>query len=1095
MGNTEGRPGAVAPEMSEISFEQKLAEARRLHDPNYDESKDGGGVTEKGEWLKRFSPAKNTDYWINSYTGQTVYEDPTDGANKPQIELHPELKEEMLDNLANHAAMEIAHSQAEKEASTHLLFDLIPNLEDEEAHAMIIKVFRTREICPDQQDGEGNTLLIYAAEYGSYDMAYHLVHTLQADVNVCNVHGCNALFFSCSDPCSIKITELLLANGIRHEVVDYDHGCTAMHYAATINASGPELLRILLKHECNPAVPDHQGNYPIFYAKEAGLDKNVAILEKGRERLPPVRLKKATDALVLATREEDFEYDWEEYQDEAGHIYFYHKSTKTSQWDRPDDVPKCYIHNMIHEDHDPADKPLPPEEPHDGSAALARMRMQAPGGQASDKTLPSDGFGVHDWEECQDENGDTYYWNKVTGESQWEKPIALMSVSGQAAADHLAEREAELKRREEEDKRREEADEEERKRRDEEFAAKEKAMLAEFAAGAGKQQVQKALAMQESQFNEERKALEKKIMDLEHKNELLEHKVEQIPELEKHLDDAQEKIKELNISASEAAQKAATAAGSADAEAIQRMKESHDQALEALKQNATQDLAQLRMKLEAENKEEILKKEQEYKALQQEMEDALEKAKSDEEGHILAVKQDMQKQINILQHTIDLKTKEYEQAVDEKEAAEAQKQLAVDKALQKAHAQSLGDLMGQKLIAKIGHKHDEADKQKLMQSYLKESALRKKVYNELEDLKGAIRVFCRMRPESHAEKERGAKMCVKLDEGEECMGLTIDVHGRPQKFGFDRVFGPGDSQAVVFEDTKRLIQSAIDGFNVCIFAYGQTGSGKSFTMIGAEGADAPPELKGLTPRAVDEIWNIKDHAEGKYTVEVGLSMFELYQDELQDLLRPEGEKAKALEIRIDKKNKVEIIGGQTIPVSSAEDLTEKWKHSMTRRHVRATKMNAVSSRSHLVQVIYLTTIRVDGKRTVGKLTLVDLAGSERSDRTGTTGEGAKEALAINKSLSALGNVINALTTSQKHIPYRNSNLTMLMRDSIGGNSKTLMFVNISPADDNAQETFSSLNFAQRCKKVTNKAKPGVSTKELEALKKEVADLKAQLAGC
>jgi hypothetical protein len=348
-----------------------------------------------------------------------------------------------------------------------------------------------------------------------------------------------------------------------------------------------------------------------------------------------------------------------------------------------------------------------------------------------------------------------------------------------------------------------------------------------------------------------------------------------------------------------------------------------------------------------------------------------------------------------------------------------------------------------------------------------------------------------MRPTSKSEIERGAKMCVEL-KGE--FGLEIMVKGRPQKFEFDCMFGPTSTQAEVFADTKRLVQSAVDGFNVCIFAYGQTGAGKSFTMIGAEGEGAPPELKGLTPRAVDEIYAIKEAATGKYTVDVELSMFELYQDELQDLMRDEGAPPKALPIKIDKKNNVEIIGGRIVPIESAKDLHDKWEHAMSRRHVRATKMNAVSSRSHLVQVIYLETERKNGKRTVGKLTLVDLAGSERSDRTGATGEGAKEALAINKSLSALGNVINALTTGQKFVPYRNSNLTMLMRDSIGGNSKTLMFVNISPADDNAQETFSSLNFAQRCKKVTNNAKPGVSSKELEALKKELAALKAQLAG-
>jgi hypothetical protein len=162
-------------------------------------------------------------------------------------------------------------------------------------------------------------------------------------------------------------------------------------------------------------------------------------------------------------------------------------------------------------------------------------------------------------------------------------------------------------------------------------------------------------------------------------------------------------------------------------------------------------------------------------------------------------------------------------------------------------------------------------------------------------------------------------------------------------------------------------------------------------------------------------------------------------------------------------------------------------------------MNAESSRSHLIcSMIVKLTNRRSGQQTVGKLTLVDLAGSERVDKSGATGEQLKEAQSINKSLSALGDVIAALTTAQSHIPYRNHPLTMLMSDSIGGNAKTLMFVNTSPADYNVQESNNSLAFASRCKDITNMVAAGgangVQAAQVNALKKELAKLKKSGGG-
>ena len=182
-------------------------------------------------------------------------------------------------------------------------------------------------------------------------------------------------------------------------------------------------------------------------------------------------------------------------------------------------------------------------------------------------------------------------------------------------------------------------------------------------------------------------------------------------------------------------------------------------------------------------------------------------------------------------------------------------------------------------------------------------------------------------------------------------------------------------------------------------------------------------------------------------------------------------------------------------VDSAQALQDVIDHAMDQRHVSATAMNSESSRSHLIISVLIETVHaITGRPTVGKLSLVDLAGSERVGKSGVSGEGMEEAMAINKSLSALGDVVNALTTGAKHVPYRNHKLTTLMSDSIGGNAKTLMFVNLSPADYNAEESHSSLLYAERVKKVKNSSAKTVETAEIKALKDQLAKLKKLQGG-
>ena len=322
-----------------------------------------------------------------------------------------------------------------------------------------------------------------------------------------------------------------------------------------------------------------------------------------------------------------------------------------------------------------------------------------------------------------------------------------------------------------------------------------------------------------------------------------------------------------------------------------------------------------------------------------------------------------------------------------------------------------------------------------------EQALRKKYFNMMEDMKGKIRVFARCRPMAAYEKE---KKCSRVVEFPDETTLTVETEKGTKEFVYDHCFGPESTQEEIFEDTRNLIQSSLDGFNVCVFAYGQTGSGKTFTMVGSE------EHPGIVRRTISEIFGYIERNKGKMKLNVKLYMVELYRDNLLDLLRDKKKKEQKLEIKKDKKGTVFVKNATIVNVQSAQELFKLFDTANANRKTASTKMNAASSRSHLVFSLILENTNVATRKTnVGKISLVDLAGSERADKTGATDETLKEAMSINKSLSALGDVISALSTGEKHIPYRNNTLTQLMSDSLGGNAKTLMFVNVSPADYNA----------------------------------------------
>jgi uncharacterized coiled-coil DUF342 family protein len=369
----------------------------------------------------------------------------------------------------------------------------------------------------------------------------------------------------------------------------------------------------------------------------------------------------------------------------------------------------------------------------------------------------------------------------------------------------------------------------------------------------------------------------------------------------------------------------------------------------------------------------------------------------------------------------------------------------------------------------------------LEDKYTSEVTLRRRYFNMLEDLKGKIRVYARTRPLTDIEAEQNQQIVLSTPDEFTC-SHPWRGEKKDRAYEFDEVFPANSSQVHVFEDTKYLVQSALDGYNVCIFAYGQTGSGKTYTIYGD---DANP---GLTPRAISEVMRCVHRDSNKCSVKLECYMLELYRDDLIDLLLPPGVvETPKLEIKKDKKGWVTVPNATVVSVTSAEEINNVVQAGLKVRKTAGTKMNVESSRSHLIfSIVMESTDLQTGAVTKGKLSFVDLAGSERVKKSGAQGDTLKEAQAINKSLSALGDVISALASEQQHIPYRNHKLTMLMSDSLGGNAKTLMFVNVSPTDGNVEETQNSLTYATRVRTIKNNMGKTVESKEVLELKQQIA---------
>ncbi|XP_047951925.1 kinesin-like protein KIN-14N isoform X1 [Salvia hispanica] len=349
--------------------------------------------------------------------------------------------------------------------------------------------------------------------------------------------------------------------------------------------------------------------------------------------------------------------------------------------------------------------------------------------------------------------------------------------------------------------------------------------------------------------------------------------------------------------------------------------------------------------------------------------------------------------------------------------------------------------------------------------------VRKKLHNTILELKGNIRVFCRVRPLLSDDGVGNDVKVVSFPTSMEAQGRGIDLsqNGQKHSFTFDKVFVPDNSQEDVFVEISQLVQSALDGYKVCIFAYGQTGSGKTYTMMGKPGL---LDQKGLIPRSLEQVFQTKQMLEAQgWKYEMQVSMLEIYNETIRDLLSANKSTfdasrvdtaAKQYAIKHDANGNTYVSDLTIVDVRSSREVSYLLERAAQSRSVGKTQMNEQSSRSHFVFTLRIVGVNESTDQQVqGVLNLIDLAGSERLSKSGSTGDRLKETQAINKSLSSLSDVIFALAKKEEHVPFRNSKLTYLLQPCLGGDSKTLMFVNVSPDPASVGESLCSLRFAAR----------------------------------
>nr|XP_014094676.1 kinesin-like protein Klp68D [Bactrocera oleae] len=355
-----------------------------------------------------------------------------------------------------------------------------------------------------------------------------------------------------------------------------------------------------------------------------------------------------------------------------------------------------------------------------------------------------------------------------------------------------------------------------------------------------------------------------------------------------------------------------------------------------------------------------------------------------------------------------------------------------------------------------------------------------------------VQVVVRCRPISNKEQSEGSEEVVAVYPNRgvvEIKNLTEANKEQRKMFTYDAAYDACATQINLYNEVVfPLVSSVLDGFNGCIFAYGQTGTGKTFTMEGVRGNE---DLKGIIPRTFEQIWLHINRTEN-FQFLVDVSYLEIYMEELRDLLKPN---SKHLEVR-ERGSGVYVPNLHAINCKSVDDMLNVMHIGNKNRTVGFTNMNEHSSRSHAIFMIRIEMCDIETNTIkVGKLNLIDLAGSERQSKTGASAERLKEASKINLALSSLGNVISALAENSPHVPYRDSKLTRLLQDSLGGNSKTIMIANIGPSAYNYNETLTTLRYASRAKTIQNKpvknedpqdAKLKEYQEEIERLKRLIA---------
>lgn len=368
----------------------------------------------------------------------------------------------------------------------------------------------------------------------------------------------------------------------------------------------------------------------------------------------------------------------------------------------------------------------------------------------------------------------------------------------------------------------------------------------------------------------------------------------------------------------------------------------------------------------------------------------------------------------------------------------------------------------------------------------------------------SVCVAVRVRPLVAAERVQGQALATTVIPEQ-----NVLILGKDREFVFDKVFGTDSRQSEVYEAcAKHLVASCLAGYNTTVLAYGQTGSGKTFTMGTSQRLNILEEDLGIIPRVIGSIFEEVAQRKGKAEFVLKISFLEIYNEEIHDLLDPVlMAHEKSITIREDK-GSISLMGLHEQKVDTYEDMLDCLDRGSLKRSTSATLMNASSSRSHAIFTISIEQQILDeteGERaeteeqeyTTAKFHFVDLAGSERAKRTGAVGATLKEGININKGLLCLGNVISALTEDSKkavHVPYRDSKLTRILQDSLGGNSKTYMIACVSPAEINIEETLNTLKYASRARHIKNKpvVNRDPNSAVLAQLRQEVYSLKQEI---